>query len=138
AATAASSGGSGKRGSRRVAYQDTITELAEGAPQKTVTDTLYRNKESLQAAFRVIDKDHSGYITAEEFEEALTLLGEQLPGAAADLCRSLDMNKDGAVDLNEFLEAFRLVQLAAAGGATDADALDADDLEDDAADSPDE
>ncbi|GLG94692.1 Calmodulin, partial [Gryllus bimaculatus] len=118
--------------------------VAEGArwlcsqPQKTVTDTLYRNKESLQAAFRVIDKDHSGYITAEEFEEALTLLGEQLPGAAADLCRSLDMNKDGAVDLNEFLEAFRLVQLAAAGGATDADALDADDLEDDAADSPDE
>lgn len=126
-----------RRGSRRVVYKDTLTELAEGAPKKTLADTLYRNKESLQTVFRLIDKDHSGYITAEEFEEALTLLGEQMPGAAADLCRSLDMNKDGAVDLNEFLEAFRLVQMAATGRGSD-DTGDADGDDDDGVDSPDE
>ncbi|XP_033608123.1 serine/threonine-protein phosphatase rdgC [Cryptotermes secundus] len=81
----------------------------------TVVETLYRNKSSLEAIFRIIDKDNSGYISMEEFSDACALLGEHLPQIPpeqlVDICRSMDINKDGLVDLNEFLETFRLVDM---------------------------
>lgn len=50
----------------------------------------------------------------DEFADACAFLGEQLgkpipPGTIQDLAHSIDMNKDGFIDLNEFLEAFRIV-----------------------------
>jgi len=51
----------------------------------------------------------------EEFSDACALLGEHLPQVPpeqlVDICRSMDINKDGLVDLNEFLETFRLVDM---------------------------
>ncbi|KAE8736979.1 hypothetical protein FOCC_FOCC017563 [Frankliniella occidentalis] len=96
----------------------------------TVAETLYRNKSSLEAIFRIIDKDNSGYISLEEFSEACALLGEHLEASqdqAVDICRSMDMNKDGQVDLNEFLEAFRLVDMERRGPTTPDDDLSPDD-----------
>ncbi|CAH1776819.1 unnamed protein product [Owenia fusiformis] len=79
-----------------------------------ITETLYRNKDSLETIFRIIDKDNSGVITNDEFEEACSLLskhiGLQIPKEQArDLAKCIDINKDGQIDFNEFLEAFRLV-----------------------------
>lgn len=57
----------------------------------------------------------TGFISLEEFEEACSLLGEHLnspQNEVMDMCKSMDINKDGLVDLNEFLETFRLVQKA--------------------------
>lgn len=50
----------------------------------------------------------------EEFEESCRLLNEHTNSnipldSIDDLARSIDMDKDGHIDFNEFLEAFRLV-----------------------------
>ena len=50
----------------------------------------------------------------EEFEDALNILIRQLEiniqlQEIRDIAVSLDLNKDGQIDFNEFLEAFRIV-----------------------------
>lgn len=57
----------------------------------------------------------TGYITLEEFSEACQLIGKYMPNPMTqeqlvDICRLMDINKDGLVDLNEFLESFRLAE----------------------------
>ena len=50
----------------------------------------------------------------DEFEESCRLLNEHTNSnipldSIEDLAKSIDMDKDGYIDFNEFLEAFRLV-----------------------------
>uniref|UniRef100_A0A1B6DP80 Serine/threonine-protein phosphatase with EF-hands n=1 Tax=Clastoptera arizonana TaxID=38151 RepID=A0A1B6DP80_9HEMI len=104
------------QGSGKVFYMTTFQEIepCRRDSNTTVVETLYRNKSSLEAIFRIIDKDNSGYISLEEFKDACELLGEHLEHSqdqAVDICKSMDINKDGMVDLNEFLETFRLVDM---------------------------
>lgn len=52
----------------------------------------------------------------EEFSDACKLLRQHMPNPITqeqlvDICRLMDINKDGLVDLNEFLETFRLVNM---------------------------
>ena len=56
----------------------------------------------------------TGYVSMEEFEESCRLLNEHTNSnipvdSIEDLAKSIDMDKDGHIDFNEFLEAFRLV-----------------------------
>ncbi|XP_050299789.1 serine/threonine-protein phosphatase rdgC [Anthonomus grandis grandis] len=105
--------------SKMVQYQTTFDNIkssklnsVQGA--STVVETLYRNKSSLEAIFRIIDKDNSGYISLDELAEACNLIKEHMPcnmteDQLQEICRMMDINKDGLVDLNEFLETFRMV-----------------------------
>ncbi|KAI4463826.1 serine/threonine-protein phosphatase 5-related [Holotrichia oblita] len=57
---------------------------------------------------------NQGFISLEEFSEACNLIREHIPNPLTqeqllDICKLMDMNKDGFVDLNEFLETFRMV-----------------------------
>uniref|UniRef100_A0AAZ3RTE7 Serine/threonine-protein phosphatase n=1 Tax=Oncorhynchus tshawytscha TaxID=74940 RepID=A0AAZ3RTE7_ONCTS len=68
----------------------------------------------LEIIFNIMDKDHSGQISIEEFRQTWHLfsahLGVEVDDRAIDeLAKSIDFNKDGSIDFNEFLEAFRVV-----------------------------
>ncbi|XP_030372419.1 serine/threonine-protein phosphatase rdgC isoform X4 [Scaptodrosophila lebanonensis] len=95
---------------------DTDVIMEAEADGTTVMDALYANKSSLVTIFNIIDADNSGEITLDEFETAIDLLVAHMPGVYSkeemlEKCRMMDLNGDGKVDLNEFLEAFRLSDL---------------------------
>ncbi|KAH9496021.1 peflin or Penta-EF hand domain-containing protein 1 [Bulinus truncatus] len=82
--------------------------------EPSVTESLYRNKEILETIFRAFDKDNSGHLSMTEFTEACQLLVKHAnltltQNQIRDIATSLDLNKDGQIDFNEFLEAFRIV-----------------------------
>uniref|UniRef100_A0A1B0G8C3 Serine/threonine-protein phosphatase with EF-hands n=1 Tax=Glossina morsitans morsitans TaxID=37546 RepID=A0A1B0G8C3_GLOMM len=96
---------------------DTDTMIKAEDMETSVADSLYNNVSSLEAIFHIIDADHSGFISLSEFTAAIDLLEQHLPGLnqrehLLHMCRLMDLNNDGAVDLNEFLEAFRLAEQA--------------------------
>ncbi|XP_035523570.1 serine/threonine-protein phosphatase with EF-hands 2-like [Morone saxatilis] len=106
-----------------VDYQQWIRELSITEPKLEISDnsileTMYKNHSNLETIFRIIDTDHSGLISFEEFRQTWKLLSSHLKTeisdkAIADLAQSIDFNKDGSIDINEFMEAFRLVDLSA-------------------------
>ncbi|MED6235354.1 hypothetical protein ATANTOWER_024079 [Ataeniobius toweri] len=105
-----------------VDYQQWIRELSITEPKPEVSDTsimetMYKNHSNLETIFRIIDTDHSGLISFEEFRQTWKLLSSHLKmeigdKAIMDLAQSMDFNKDGSIDINEFMEAFRLVDLS--------------------------
>ncbi|KAF7661120.1 hypothetical protein LDENG_00268610 [Lucifuga dentata] len=106
-----------------VDYQQWIRELSITEPKLEISDTsiletMYKNHSNLETIFRIIDTDHSGLISFEEFCQTWKLLSSHLKTeisdeTIADLAQSIDFNKDGSIDINEFMEAFRLVDLSA-------------------------
>ncbi|XP_026211636.1 serine/threonine-protein phosphatase with EF-hands 2 [Anabas testudineus] len=104
-------------------YQKWIREFSITEPKLELSDTsiletMYKNHSNLETIFRIIDTDHSGSISFEEFHQTWKLLSSHLKTeisdkAIADLAQSIDFNKDGSIDINEFMEAFRLVDLSA-------------------------
>ena len=58
-------------------------------------------------AFQHFDIDHSGFITPDEVEQALKKLGGASSADAADMVRQYDINNDGQIDYNEFVQMLR-------------------------------
>ncbi|TNN52081.1 Serine/threonine-protein phosphatase with EF-hands 1 [Liparis tanakae] len=101
-----------------VDYQSCFEDMEPGIPLTQVTqklaDTLFRYRTDIEIIFNIIDKDHSGLISIEEFRHTWRLFSAHLgvdidDRAIDDLARSIDFNKDGSIDFTEFLEAFRVV-----------------------------
>uniref|UniRef100_K7FY46 Protein phosphatase with EF-hand domain 2 n=1 Tax=Pelodiscus sinensis TaxID=13735 RepID=K7FY46_PELSI len=83
--------------------------------QSSLLETIYRNRSNLETIFRIIDSDHSGLISFEEFRQTWKLFSSHMnieltDEGISDLVCSIDFNKDGNIDFNEFLEAFRLIE----------------------------
>uniref|UniRef100_A0A087YGN7 Serine/threonine-protein phosphatase with EF-hands n=1 Tax=Poecilia formosa TaxID=48698 RepID=A0A087YGN7_POEFO len=101
-----------------VEYQSCFEDVGPGAPlpqvAPTLAETLFRYRTDIEIIFNIIDKDHSGLISIEEFRHTWRLFSAHLGVAIDDraideLARSIDFNKDGSIDFTEFLEAFRVV-----------------------------
>ncbi|XP_016349699.1 serine/threonine-protein phosphatase with EF-hands 2 [Sinocyclocheilus anshuiensis] len=101
-------------------YQHWVNQLSIIQPNTEIAntsllETLYKHHSNLESIFRMIDTDHSGLISFEEFRQTWKLLSSHLQmdisdKAISDLAESIDFNKDGSIDINEFMEAFRLVE----------------------------
>uniref|UniRef100_H2V3C0 Serine/threonine-protein phosphatase n=1 Tax=Takifugu rubripes TaxID=31033 RepID=H2V3C0_TAKRU len=97
----------------RVDYQSCFEDMEPGVTPN-LADALFRYRKDIEIIFSIIDKDQSGLISIEEFRHTWHLfsahLGIKIDNRAIDdLARSIDFNKDGSIDFNEFLEAFRVV-----------------------------
>ncbi|MCJ8746865.1 hypothetical protein PDJAM_G00146640 [Pangasius djambal] len=95
---------------RNLAIKEPSCEYIE----QTLLETLYRHRSTLETIFRIVDTDNSGLISFEDFCQTWKLLSAYLKmeiscEAINDLVVSTDMNKDGCIDIDEFMESFRLV-----------------------------
>ncbi|XP_023600581.1 serine/threonine-protein phosphatase with EF-hands 2 isoform X2 [Myotis lucifugus] len=96
-------------------------QLSHENIQSSLLETLYRNRSNLETIFRIIDSDHSGFISLDEFRQTWKLFSSHMKmditdDGICDLARSIDFNKDGHIDINEFLEAVRLVEQSCSEG----------------------
>ncbi|XP_073321408.1 serine/threonine-protein phosphatase with EF-hands 2 [Pagrus major] len=101
-----------------VNYYEWFTELAIHGPNtdhidQSLLETLYRHRSTLETIFRIVDTDNSGFITIEDFRQTWKLLSVYLKmeitdEAISDLAVTIDSNQDGSIDIDEFMEAFRL------------------------------
>ncbi|XP_064355468.1 serine/threonine-protein phosphatase with EF-hands 1 isoform X3 [Dromaius novaehollandiae] len=102
-----------------IEYMTCFHNLKIGKPveeqvQPALVETVCRFRKDLEMIFNFIDKDHSGLISLDEFHQTWRLfcvhMGIQIDNETIDkLANSIDYNKDGNIDFNEFLEAFHVV-----------------------------
>ncbi|XP_040010740.1 serine/threonine-protein phosphatase with EF-hands 2 isoform X2 [Xiphias gladius] len=101
-----------------IEYHEWFNELAIKGPNtdhidQSLLETLYRHRSTLETIFRIVDTDNSGFITIEDFRQTWKLLSVYLKmeitdEAISDLAVTIDSNQDGSIDIDEFMEAFRL------------------------------
>lgn len=66
-------------------------------------DTAEDTVEDLLAAFRVFDKDKNGYITRDELQRAMQMIGESVTEVTLDeMIKMADVDKDGRINYEEF------------------------------------
>ncbi|XP_073654879.1 serine/threonine-protein phosphatase with EF-hands 1 isoform X2 [Tursiops truncatus] len=95
-------------------FQDIHIQKPVKEVQSTLIETVYRYRSDLQIIFNVIDSNHSGLISMEEFRSIWKLFKSHYRVCVDDsqldeLTERMDLNKDGSIDFNEFLKAFYVV-----------------------------
>lgn len=77
-----------------------IQALREDSTPTAEDDDLTQD---LVAAFRVFDRDNNGYITRDELQRAMQMIGEEVSeGQLNDMLALADLDKDGRINYEEF------------------------------------
>ncbi|MCD9560253.1 Calcium-dependent protein kinase 17 [Datura stramonium] len=75
--------------------------------EEFITATMHMNKmdreEHLYTAFQYFDKDHSGYISREELEQALREFGMNDENDLKEIISEVDTDHDGRINYDEFV-----------------------------------
>ncbi|XP_048191450.1 serine/threonine-protein phosphatase with EF-hands 1 [Perognathus longimembris pacificus] len=95
-------------------FQDVHIVKSVETVKSAVIETLYRYQSDLKIIFNLIDSDHSGLISIEEFRAMWKLFSAhynvRVDNTQVDeLARTMDLNQDGSIDFNEFLKTFYIV-----------------------------
>ncbi|XP_049348004.1 calcium-dependent protein kinase 17-like [Solanum verrucosum] len=106
--------GLAKQGTKLSDYE--IKQLMEAADadgngtidyEEFITATVHMNKmdreEHLYTAFQYFDKDHSGYISREELEQALREFGMDDENDLREIINEVDTDHDGRINYDEFV-----------------------------------
>jgi len=80
-------------------------------------DQFYQNRELLGHLYTYLDKNGDGTLSREELKEGFAIINEKLPEDEQiehvdNLIDVMDIDHDGVVSYNEFLETFRIAQSA--------------------------
>ncbi|XP_075095722.1 calcium-dependent protein kinase 17-like isoform X1 [Nicotiana tabacum] len=105
--------GLAKQGTKLSDYE--IKQLMEAADadgngtidyEEFITATMHMNRmdkeEHLYTAFQYFDKDHSGYISREELEQALREFGMNDENDLREIINEVDTDHDGRINYDEF------------------------------------
>ncbi|CAF1127362.1 unnamed protein product [Rotaria sordida] len=87
-----------------------------------IMEDLYMWKDMLIRLFNLIDYDHSGFISRNEFSDVVKLIlydeynTDDIDEAyIEELISAMDLDNNGRIDINEFLESFRIVNVKKSG-----------------------
>ncbi|KAI3994004.1 hypothetical protein MKX01_003017 [Papaver californicum] len=110
--------GLSKQGTKLSEYE--VKQLMEAADadgngtidyDEFITATMHMNRmdreEHLYTAFQYFDKDHSGYITTEELEQALREFGMHDGRDIKEILSEVDGDNDGRINYDEFVAMMR-------------------------------
>ncbi|CAF4003029.1 unnamed protein product [Rotaria sordida] len=89
-----------KNGNQHLDFQGFVTFMSKHWHERD-------QEAELREAFRLFDRDNSGYITINELKEVMLNMGEKLnQEELEEMMREADVNKDGKLDYEEFVQKF--------------------------------
>jgi serine/threonine-protein phosphatase with EF-hand domain len=103
-----------------VQYMTCLETTALPGSNTGIAAGLYTNLRQMEAVFKMIDSDGSGSITVPELEKAASILNKARSKSGGkefsneevkSILGTMDVDGDGVISLNEFLEAMRIHEL---------------------------
>ncbi|CAF0754521.1 unnamed protein product [Adineta ricciae] len=87
-----------KNGNQRLDFQEFVSFMSKHWHERD-------QEQELREAFRLFDRDNSGFITINELKQVMLNMGEKLnQEELEDMMREADVNRDGKLDYQEFVQ----------------------------------
>ncbi|MDJ0520270.1 MAG: EF-hand domain-containing protein [Trichodesmium sp. MO_231.B1] len=93
----------------RISQEDLIAKVAKIVSLTELDKALALSRHKNELFFDIIDTDHSGQISREEYRKYLAVYtGVEQPDRADQAFDTIDSDKSGSISREEFVEAHRL------------------------------